>query len=271
MTGMSKHSCATLAAAVALLFGPAGASAQTAQGPQILALKTLQTDVNVRTGIGIPMFEMRFATGPSGLNSVQITLTSPSGAQTLPVSLQEGLAPSQGAVEIGSTQLSIWSEPGAWSVTGLVATDWVGNITTLSAPQIAALKPAPVMVANPGPADTKAPIVSAGTILTPTVSLSTPGAQIGLTLVVADNASGIANAAVLIDGTGGFFALPNISPELILSGTIGLSAPARAYPAGSYTIVSVIVCDHANNCLREFNAAQIAAWFGGKTSFTITN
>lgn len=234
--------------------------------PRITTLQTLTTALHVRGSVGIPMVQASFTAGPSGLASIVVSFVSPGGAQHAVLTFNEGEARNAGQVVMGNTPLTLWAEPGAWQVEAASITDNAGSVTTLSATQLAALKVAPITVYNSYAVDTAPPTVSAGMILTPSVSRSAPNALVGVNLTVADAGSGVAYVALLASG----MELANTAPVLTFNGTIGIANAAQQYSAGTYTINGVIVCDLAGNCLQDFDPGHIAAWFNNKASFTIT-
>ena len=167
--------------------------------------------------------------------------------------------------------LSLYSEPGTWTLNSLYVLDLSYNAVSYSGSQLSALFPSLTFkVVNGGTPDVTPPTVTRGKLLTPTVSLSAQPyfqALVGGT----DGLSGASNLTITISG-------PNI---MGLQAYGALFAPAKTaaivagldlaeFQTGSYTIDGYSFCDAADNCVAGSSEADVKALFG-TTTFKVTN
>jgi len=119
----------------------------------------------------------------SGVESVILTLRSPSGAQAVSRwdELNTGLRTYSGDFAVGAQTFSQtgqafsrFSEAGTWTVDSLFINDLAGNSTSYTASDLAAFGPTTVSVVKDGPWDSIAPILISGEVGPAKVSLSAP-------------------------------------------------------------------------------------------------
>jgi hypothetical protein len=152
--------------------------------------------------------------------------------------------------------------------------DYAYNYTAYSQAQLAGIFAKPyITVVNNGPVDITPPVVTAGQVLTPTVSLSSPDPTFEATLTGSDDISGVDQAFVIVQPPGGSFGQVNQVPVPVpsLSGTYtAYSSIFSGQPTGTWSITGYELCDIAGNCYADTNAADVQTLFG-TTSFTVTN
>ena len=257
----------------ALSAGPSAAVPATAP-PTISAGKILTPTVSVLRSPATPLIRFTYS-APGALALIGYTFQSPAGtfytvgyAPELPVD-------TGGTIEVEDAVLpmSLYSEPGTWTLLDVVIDDDLGQITLYSGAQLSAILPSTTIgVTNSNRPDVVAPTASAGSILTPTVSAGSSTPYFEAKLTVADNVSGVDIADVGLQGPGGIIAGASGQPSSpILSGSLiaGLNMSAYAGSLGTWTITSLDVCDIAGNCLLDTSPADIKALFGTVT-FTVT-
>jgi hypothetical protein len=119
----------------------------------------------------------------SGVQSVILTLRSPSGVQTVVRDdvLNSGVRTYSGHFAVGAQAFSQpglyfsrFSEAGTWTADSLFVADVAGNVTYYTASDLAAIGPSTVTVVNNGPWDAIPPILISGEFTPKTLSLSAP-------------------------------------------------------------------------------------------------
>lgn len=247
----------------------------TAVPPQILSGSILTPTLTVAVAKSVPVIKFTYTTGSPGLAFVQVILTSPDGLVSLLPLYAQGTRTTGGTIVFSNPDnLPYFSQPGPWSITGAYISDQSGNYTQYDQAQAQALfTPSAVTVVNNGPVDITPPVVTSGTLLTPTVSLSSPLPEFRATLTGTDNASGIYVAFVGILPPGGQFSYVNQVPRAFptLSGTTNAYSQVFAgSPTGTWTISFYELCDVVDNCFTDTTPADIQKLFG-TTTFTVTN
>ncbi|HEY1963101.1 MAG TPA: hypothetical protein VGG69_11830, partial [Rhizomicrobium sp.] len=124
--------------------------------------------------------------------------------------------------------------------TALSIFDEAGNGNRYSQTQLAALFPSlTVNVTNNGTPDTAAPLITAGKVLTPKVSLSSTNPAFGVNLTMSDNLSGVQIGLLSVsapDHTSGRGA-DVAGPSPIVNGTLKVFVPMNGATAtGKWTI-----------------------------------
>lgn len=263
-----------------------GSVPATGTEPSLVAGRVLTPSVDVTKAPDVPEVQLTFNTGTVGISGIQVELMSPSGNHALVAGINvPTYPPPSGKLVIKSLLsspfsnggLGLYAEPGTWVIAFIQFISQDGQVTFLGASQLASLfkGPASVGVVNPGTPDFTLPVAGHGTILTPTVSLSSAQPYAAVKLSATDNLSGV------FTGDVGFSLPGNPSPTTsfsvygqfdapLLKGTLILSdLLPSSLTTGAYTINSYYVCDYANNCLYDNTPAGIAAHFD-KTTITVT-
>ncbi len=274
-TTLAVLACA--APAWALPAAPDAASPQDGPPPPVISsIAILTPTVDVGRAPGQMRFAVTFTSKDTGLFGIGIVLRSPSGRQHVKLGTATPLEPHSGTVEVGNGRpLSLYSEPGLWTVTQVGAGNYQAS-GSLTPAQIAAVLQGPgVTVVNHGPVDTEKPSLVAGRVVTPTVSRSTNGpGEVKIALDAADNLSGIASVTVTAhtgtDPKTGYIQMVNDSPSFLLHGEYGVSYYAPELAPATYTVTAIKLCDNARNCLDVSDPNAIATLFDNQPSFTIT-
>jgi hypothetical protein len=256
--------------------------------PVITSGKILTPTIKTTVAPAAPKFSVTF-NGSTRLSSVEAVFSSKSTAQELEVeySTPEGaLAPTSGTIVIqqpgrpisffSPENFTLYSAPGTWTLSYLLIADTAGNTNVYDESQIATLFGGAntITVTNPASPDTAAPIVSAGTILTPTVHIKSATPSFGAQLTVSDNLSGAFFSCVFIEAPGATTSscYDNFSPAPTLSGNLRTwDYIGSTGKTGTWTITGYEVCDAATNCLLVFNNASAVQALFGTTTFTVTN
>lgn len=171
--------------------------------------------------------------------------------------------------------LSLYAEPGTWTVTNISVCSNTGGCSQYSGAALTAIFPKITFpVANPGTADVVAPTASSATVLTPTVSIAS-GTQPAAIVHAADNLSGVNAVAVfasLPDFAAGLSLNSEVATRPATSGAFRVTATLQPNtPTGTYTIQTVIASDNAGNTASITDPATIAKLFNNHTTITVTN
>ena len=252
--------------------------------PKATAASILTPTIDVTQAPGVPEMQLRLNAGTVGLASFQVALISPSGSHVINRFVEVPNYPSAPVNKVFKIQISengsglgLYAEPGAWTLflVQLYAND--GSVISYAANTLTPLfqGPSTVNVLNPGTPDTTPPEIGAGSILTPTVSLSSSAPVLAVKVPVRDDLSGVASGFLVFTGTGSQTARISASP-VILSPAMSGSVTAAANlsytnpPAGTYELTQATMCDAAGNCKQLSTPAEIAAHFSPST-FSVTN
>ena len=277
---MHRSTTWMLAAAMAVLAQSAAAQdAGPATGPpRIVSGLLLTPNVDVRRAPAAPAIKFRYA-APAALASIGTLFESPFGQTYIETFNDTAPIDKFGSIVVraSSTPMSLYARPGVWLINQVTITDFAGKHTTYSGSQLATIFSTGqinINVINNGTPDTKLPIISAGKLLTPKVSLGSAVPYFLAQLTVADDLSGVGSAFVFLSG-------PNAGPSvtarvfpsapITASGTIVAGADMSGLGAdvGTWTIVAYEVCDVATNCLFDSTPAHIGKLFG-TTKFQLT-
>ncbi len=253
--------------------------------PSLLRGRIVRPRVVLLKAPGAPEVELTLDPGTVGVSNISIFMTSPSGAQTIvagllgvpaypPISAGEKLTflvlPSIGGP---SSDFGLYTENGIWTLSQIVIQGNNGNQITYSAKDLASLFPSvAVDIVNRGSVDLTPPTVGAGTIVTPTVSLSGASPVFVASLDVADNLSGVRSVDLSISGPGTGFnvgSYAQITGPLLKGQAYSTLPIGGTFPTGTYTINGFTVCDYAGNCAPFNSAAEVKATFG-TTTFQVT-
>jgi hypothetical protein len=243
--------------------------------PAITAGAITAGTLTVGVANSIPTLQFTYQSKSYGLNFASFTFTSPNGGASITVQYNPRTYETSGTITFTpDTTAPYYAQPGQWVMTSAIIVDNQYNYAQYTQAQLAALFPQPFLtVVNNGPVDVKPPQVTAGQILTPTVSESSTDPTFKAMLTGTDNVSGLFLALVVIVPPGSQFGYVEIVPNPIptRSGKIKAYSPVYSgQPTGSWAISGYELCDVAGNCLTDTNASDVQALFG-TTSFTVTN
>jgi hypothetical protein len=251
--------------------------ARSVAPPTIVSGKILTPSISVAVAPATPAMTFKFSAA-GYFNYAYFFFTGPSGQM---LNFGYGVAP-PGAETAGTitfanagSPLSIYTQPGIWKMTSAYIVDLAGNQTNYTQSQLAALFPSLTLtIANPNPVDLIAPVVSSGKIETPTISLSSATPFVKVALTATDNLSGIYSTYLSLTEPGGVAYPGNafvIQPTQTKAQTAiaGALLSATGLPTGTWTISSYTICDVAQNCLTQSNAATLKQQLGA-TTFTVT-
>ena len=272
------HRLRILAASIALL---AAGGAQATE-PSITMGTLLTPAVNVQVAPAQVELSVSIDQGTIGASSILASMTSPSGT-----TLQTGFiqvpvypptrkikVPFQLASPFGNGGLTLYSEPGTWTITSVTLLTNDNQFVSYSGSQLAALfdNQLTVAVTNNGTPDTKPPVYGRGKILTPTVSLSASLPIFAVNLAVRDDISGVSAVYVGYQppsgNPGGTSSV--ISAPLKAGKVDSYAMLAAGSPVGTYTLTSLSVCDYAGNCVTDSSTSDLVKIFGAST-FQVTN
>lgn len=255
----------------------AGTSIRATPGaPQITSGALLANTLTVGDPASVPAMQFAYKTGPAGLSGAGFTFTSPNGLNALSLNYYPGAFGRKGTITFdGAASPPNFAQPGQWTLTSAYVGDQNYNFTNYTQAQLAALITNPVIdIINTGPVDFTPPVVTAGKVLTPTVSLSSPVPQFVAQLSGTDDLSGVAFGFIIIEAPGGSFGQTQTTsaPIAFAHGSMQVSAPFfQGQPTGTWSITGFILCDVAQNCSTNVQTpADVQALFG-TTTFTVTN
>ena len=170
-----------------------------------------------------------------------------------------------------------YAESGTWTLASLTVCTSPHDQHTYTASSLKSLFPGLTFtVINPHPADVTPPVASAGSIDTPTVSIS-KSPSVHITLTGSDAGSGIGEASVCAQTSqsgviSGQICADSILPAPRASGPIDLftSIGGGSFnPPGTYTICCVTLRDVAGNETSIYDAATIQALFKSGDTFQV--
>ena len=251
--------------------------------PSLASGEILTPEINVAVAPGTPTIRLNIKPGSVGLFLIQGSLTSPNGQQSVSFQAQQPQYPPNPTRESLTIQVTstfsnqgfgFYTEPGAWTLSNISLLAMDGTSVFYSAYQLAALFPSiKVKVRNHGTPDVTPPTIKSGTVLTPSISLSSPEPYFAAKFKVADNTSGVANLSMNFTAPNGAFGY-GAYIELLAPVNKGKIIAAMLFqpgsPTGTYTIASLDACDVAGNCVSDTLPAEIQAILG-TTTFQVTN
>jgi len=222
-----------------------------------------------------PALSVAYTTDTPGLNYVAAEFVSPSGETAYGGQYVTAYYTQGGTLSFAiTTPLSLYAQPGKWTLSALKLGDNAGNTTTYNATQLASLfKNLSFTVVNTGPSIKAPPKITAGSLLNTTVSLSARFPALQATITASDKGGpGIYEAYLLIQPPGvpynEYAVLPN--PEPIKAGKIKANSVFNAFsPTGTWKIIGYAVCDYAYNCEGSTTDADVVQLLGTDT-FTVT-
>ncbi len=221
-----------------------------------------------------PTITFSYQTDTPGLNSVYFTFASPNGEAFYSANFGEPGYTTSGTASFANIATpGLWSQPGAWTLTGISIVDNAGTTTSYDAKQVAQLFTGlSYSVVNNGLVDGIPPHLRGGKIVNDTVSLSDRYPLLKVKLPATDAGSGLQIGYVIISPPGGGYAFYEAVPLPLPVG----KADIQAYtvfspydPTGTWSIVGFAVCDFANNCTGSTAQSAVIALLGTDT-FTVT-
>ena len=266
------------------------ASAQSSP-PSIVSGEVLTKTVNVIRAPAAPAVRVQYST-QDGLASIDLQFASDVTSQTVDISfnapqgspksasgtivLQTPNEPHPPIAAIIPTTLGLYAATGTWTLVSAKITDQSGHTTTYVKYQLSAIFPTPsFQVINPAGQDITPPSFVSGTLLTPTVSLSSAEPALQMKLDVTDDRSGVTWVQLTLAPPGSYTA-ENLSlsqseaPRPIRSGSLFATALLyAAAPVGTWQILEVYMCDVAGNCNAVNGKTQVTQLLGTST-FTVT-
>jgi hypothetical protein len=249
--------------------------------PSILGGRILTPTINVERQLAAPAIQVGFESSSSGLESVSFLFRSTTTDQwiqstyTVPSSHP---AMTHGTLTIQAPNQSDWAgnpnpgvfgpftAPGTWMLQQIDIADRDGGSGGVGCSFLSCA----IHVINHISPDVTPPMVIAGRVLTPTVSLGRRTPSFGVEMTVADNLSGVANGILLISDPNNrgpaYFDL-NATAAPVREGKVRLFQSVAGGPAGTWTIVGVVLYDAAGNVLDDHDVQSLF----GTTTFTVTD
>jgi len=253
---------------------PAVSTNATTIQPSITGGAIVSTTLTVGQATSIPTVQVSYKTGAKGLGGLELVFTSPNGSESLTISYAPHGLTTGGTVTVAQpTNVPSYTQPGQWQLVAAYIEDYAGNFVSYSQSQLAALFPVTAInVVNNGPVDITPPVVTAGKILTPSVSLSSPLPVFAASLTGSDDVSGMYAPFVGILPPGGSFSQVDqiTMPFPLLAGTgTAYSTVFPGQPTGTWSISFYALCDVAGNCFTDQSPTDIQNLFG-TTTFQVT-
>jgi hypothetical protein len=242
--------------------------------PSIISGKILTPSLDVKVAPANPKISFKY-TSPGLFSSVQFWIESPSGRGFIADVFQTPIPDSKSGsmiVQRTGAGLGLYAEPGIWTLTAAYIYDNAGNAASYTGSQLLDIFPSvTITVKNNGTPDVSPPTVSAGEILTPTVSLSSKLPYFKARLTVADDVSGVSYIGMsFIDPSNNYYGIDYYTSSAVRSGSAvaGFNFAGSGAAPGTYTIQSYVICDVANNCL-DGSLFDVMHLFGTST-FQVT-
>jgi hypothetical protein len=260
------------AAALVLAHGAAPRLA----APAILSGKIVSAVLNVAKAPALPAFSIRY-TAPGAIDYISFGFFSPSGQVYAGIFTFYAPSERSGTLNVSEPdyQLSLFSEPGVWTLSYVDIVDYDGSYAFYSTAALGTVFPSQTMrVINAVAPDVAPPAVLSGRILTPKVNAAGAFPWFEAVVVASDNLSGYDYIDLLLQEPNGDVGYP---------ASAYASAPARngamvvgedlsditGSGLGTWTITGYQACDLANNCVTDTNAADVKKLFGTVT-FEVT-
>jgi hypothetical protein len=241
--------------------------------PAILGLTVSGAPVDVKNAPGAPVFAVKISDDLSGVNSISVHASSPSGVQSIGVGDVTPAFPRSGVQELQADPLSLYAQSGTWRIDSVQVCDRVFNCTSMNnAALVAAGFTATFQVINTGTQDSAPPALHSATILTPSFSLAA-GGFLKLDLAVGDDVSGAEFISANVTSPSGergefgadFLGRPTLDGTRRINVTFD-----RFAEAGTWTVEELQVCDGADAC-TFFQGDEIDALMPGGKTFTVLN
>jgi hypothetical protein len=269
-----KHE--TRVALIALcLSGAAHASDITA--PTLTSLQILSpADVNVISAPGALSVRVGFTDDSSGMSYALVQWDSPSGQQTHQDSQYAGSPMKTGSLDVRTPQMSLYQEPGTWKLDGVTLCDRAGNCRSYLDTQLDPfLSPRTDNVVNTRSPDVTKPTMSAGVVLTPTVSLASATPLMRVRAHLVDDIAGVRSAYVCFKSPSGLQSLcptgtyshASLSSNQYMEVAVTAGQP---WETGTWTMCLAVIADVPGNYMTYSTNAQLNAVFTGGKTLTVT-
>jgi hypothetical protein len=272
------HRLGIVTASIALL----AAGRAEATEPSITAGTLLTPAVNVQVAPAQVALSVSIDQGTTGAKYILASMMSPSGMTIQTGFIQVPVYPPTRKIKVPFQLVSpfvpggltLYSEPGTWTITSVTLLTNDNQFVSYSGSQLAALfgNQVTVAVTNSGTPDTKPPVYGRGKILTPTVSLSASSPIFAVNIAVRDDISGVSTVYVEYQPpSGNAGGTSSVISAPLKEGKVDSYAILEAgSPVGTYTLTSLSVCDYAGNCVTDSSTSDLAKIFGAAT-FQVTN
>jgi hypothetical protein len=266
----------TRAALIAVCLSGAAHASDTV-APTLTSLQILSpADVNVISAPGALSVRVGFTEDSSGMFYALVQWDSPSGQQTHQDTQFAGSPMKTGSLEVQTPQMSLYQEPGAWKLNGVTLCDRAGNCSSYLDTQIDPfLSPRTANVVNTRSPDVTKPTMSAGVVLTPTVSLSAATPLMRVRAHLTDDIAGVHAAYVCFKSPSGLQSLcptgtyshASLSSNQYMEVAVAAGQP---WETGTWTMYLAVISDVPGN-YRAYNTnAQLNAVFTGGKTLTVT-
>lgn len=251
-----------------------GAVETNTKQPRITGGSVVSSSITVGQAGSVSAVKISYDTGPSGLEGISLVFASPNGNESLDVNYSPQTLKTHETLTVEQPGgAPFYAQPGQWQLVAAYIADYIGNFVPYNQAQLAKLFPTPyITVINNGPVDVTPPTVSAGRVLTHTVSLSSPVPVFEAKLTGADDVSGLYVPFVGIEQPQGSYSQVDQAPMPfpLLSGTgTAYSSLFAGQPTGTWTITFYAFCDVAGNCFSDNSPDDVKALFG-TTTFQVT-
>jgi len=244
---------------------------QDQHSPALLAFNILTPAITITDGRDVASFALSLADNMSGFQTVELTLSSPSGGQSIRAERSITPAALVANISFSSHQFGLYAEQGIWTVSTLKLIDQAGNIATLNGADLAQRKlPTNVTVTNPNMDPFAADLTDFSVLTTPIDVAS--GSAFARFFAAASDASdngysvtGIRYISATLTSPDGsthqWGEITNNSFPATLNGDISTNVFSRYAPAGMWLVSKVEVTDKAGNSRIYDTAALQAAGF----------
>jgi hypothetical protein len=245
----------------------------TAAPPAIISGKLIKSTIDAHTPPASPSLSFKFDS-PGGFLAADFQFENATG-QDLDLSYYGPTFAKSGSYTIEDPgTVGQYAAQGTYTLIYAEIDDLDGQYVAYSASELGSIFPdLNITVTNSTP-DTTSPTISAGKILTPTVSLSSPTPYFRAKLTVADTVSGVFYGYIVAeDPDGNEYAFYNYAPSPIkTSASLQIADTFNPAPTttGTYTISEVDLVDYANNYTQITDQTALQSLFG-TTTFKVTN
>ncbi len=253
------------------------AEPEAAVAPEIVSGSILTSSLNVDLPGAAPKATVTYKTGASSLSYVELYFYSNNSSQVYYLSYDPyyyATASTHGTATFSgyAYPLGLYSAAGTWTLGFAYVVDYAGNYTYYNSTQLATLFSKLTFNVTSRYQDIVNPTISAGKVLTSTVSESAKNPVFKLSITAADHGSGLGSVFALVEPPGAGYGYEVYGDTALpaATATIPGSLYMSGLPTGTWTIYGYGACAVAGNCLYDYNSADVQALFG-TTSFTVTN
>jgi hypothetical protein len=251
------------------------ASAADTTPPSMTSLELLTpVDMNVISAPAAMAVRVGITDDSSGLSQAYVDWVSPSGQQAVYRYEYAETPLKTGTIDVQTPQLTLFAEPGTWTLTYISLCDRVGRCRDYSGSALDPfLSPRTVNVVNTRRPDVTKPTASAGVVMTPTISLASSTRRVRVRVRFDDDISGVRSSFVCVRS-------PSLAQAFCLTGDYSYaSRGANQYvegqfsssaETGNWTIYQLNVNDVPGNQRVYDTAAQLDAIFTGGRTVTVT-